>query len=57
MSKETKQKKKKKQPRVQKTGETWDSELTDLAVAVFDSEKQNREQRLKRKNGKENTIL
>ena len=33
---------------VQKTGELWNPELTDLAVAVFDSEKQNREQRLKR---------
>ena len=32
---------------VQKTRETWEPELTDLAVAVFDSEKQNREQRLK----------
>lgn len=31
---------------VQKTGELWGKELTDLAVAVFDSEKQNREQRL-----------
>ena len=32
---------------VQKTGELWGRELTDLAVAIFDSEKQNREQRLK----------
>ena len=32
---------------VQKTGELWDEKLTDMAVAVFDSEKQNREQRLK----------
>ena len=32
---------------VQKTGELWDEELTDMAVVVFDSEKQNREQRLK----------
>ena len=36
---------------VQKTGELWEPELTDLAVAVFESEEQNREQRLKeRKN-------
>ncbi len=35
---------------VQKTGELWDPELTDLAVAVFESEKQNREQRLKKRN-------
>ena len=28
---------------VQKTGELWDRELTDMAVAIFDSEKQNRE--------------
>lgn len=34
---------------IQKTGEAWDPELTDLAVALFDSEKQNREQRLNRK--------
>ncbi len=33
---------------VQKTGEIWGPELTDLAVAIFDSEKQNREQRLKK---------
>ena len=33
---------------VQSTGELWDKELTDLAVAVFDSEKQNREQRLRK---------
>ena len=32
---------------VQKTGEKWDPELTDLAVSVFDSEKQNREKRRK----------
>ena len=32
---------------VQKTGELWDPKLTDLAVAVFESEKPNREQRLK----------
>ena len=30
---------------VQNTGELWDKELTDLAVAVFDSEKQNRKKR------------
>ena len=33
---------------VQKTGELWDKELTDLAVAVFDSEK--RTERKGRKN-------
>ena len=33
---------------IQKTGEVWDPELTDLAVNVFESEKQNREQRRKR---------
>lgn len=32
---------------VQKTGELWDQKLTDLAVSVFDSEKQNREKRRK----------
>ena len=32
---------------VQSTGELWDRTLTDLAVAVFDSEKQNRKQRRK----------
>ena len=32
---------------VQKTGELRDPELTDLAEAVFETEKQNREQRLK----------
>lgn len=32
---------------VQSTGELWDRMLTDLAVAVFDSEKQNRIQRRK----------
>ncbi|MBE6908992.1 MAG: hypothetical protein E7474_05245 [Ruminococcaceae bacterium] len=36
----------------QKTGELWDQELTDLAVAVFESEKQNREQRLKKLNNR-----
>ena len=40
---------------VQKTGELWDPELTDLAVAVFDSEKQNREQRRKGRNKASNT--
>ncbi len=34
---------------VQKTGELWGSELTDLAVAVFGSEKENREQRMQRR--------
>ncbi|MCR5324083.1 MAG: hypothetical protein K6E85_12520 [Lachnospiraceae bacterium] len=33
---------------VQKTGELWGKELTDMAVAMFDTEKQNREQRLKK---------
>ena len=33
---------------VQKTEEMWEPELTDLAVNVFESEKQNREQRRKR---------
>ena len=37
---------------VQKTGELWESELTDLAVAVFESEKQNREQRLEELNNR-----
>ena len=40
---------------VQKTGEMWDRELTNLAVAVFDSEEQNREQRLKRRDCQEET--
>ena len=35
---------------VQKTGELWDKELTDLAVTLFDSEEKNREQRMKRQN-------
>ena len=35
---------------VQKTGELWGPELTDLAAAVFESEKQNREQRLNKQN-------
>ena len=39
---------------VQKTGEMWDSELTDLAVSVFDSEKENREQRMNLNGTKEN---
>ncbi len=34
---------------VQTTGELWGRELTDLAVAMFDSEKQNREQRRQRR--------
>ena len=38
---------------VQKTGEKWDPELTDLAVSVFDSEALNREQRLNKQNGKD----
>ena len=40
---------------VQSTGELWDKELTDLAVAVFDSEKSNREQRLNKQNSKDDT--
>ena len=35
---------------VQKTGELWDPELTDLAAAVFASEKQNREQSMEGRN-------
>ena len=35
---------------VQKTGELWGKELTDLAVMLFDSEEKNREQRMKRRN-------
>ncbi len=35
---------------VQRTGELWDKELTDLAVAVFDSEKQDRKKRLEELN-------
>ncbi len=38
---------------VQRTGELWDRELTDLAVAMFDSEKPNREHRLKRRNDRD----
>lgn len=34
---------------VQSTGELWGRELTDWAVAMFDSEKQNREQRKQRR--------
>ncbi len=34
---------------VQRTGELWGKELTDLAVEVFDSEKQNREKRRRRR--------
>ncbi len=37
--------------KVQSTGELWGRELTDLAVAMFDSEKQNRKQRMKRRDG------
>ena len=40
---------------VQKTGDMWDPELTDLAVAVFDPEKQNRELRLKKQKEQEDT--
>ena len=40
---------------VQRTGEQWSSELTDLAVAIFDSEKQNRGQRMKKQNSGEET--
>ena len=39
---------------VQRTGELWGRELTDLAVAMFDSEKQNREQRMNLNGAKEN---
>ena len=42
---------------VQKTGEMWESELTDLAVAIFESEKQNREQRMKKLNEQKDTNL
>lgn len=41
---------------VQSTGELWGRELTDLAVAVFDSEKQNRKQRQKRRNDRKKLI-
>ena len=37
---------------VQKTGELWNPELTDLAVAVFDSEKQNLKKRLEELNNR-----
>lgn len=40
---------------VQKTGEKWDPELTDLAVSVFDSEALNREQRRNKQNDKDDT--
>ena len=40
-----------------KTGEMWESELTDLAVAIFESEKQNREQRMKKLNEQKDTNL
>ncbi len=39
---------------VQSTGELWGRELTDLAVAMFDSEKQNRELRMNLNGTKEN---
>ena len=39
---------------VQSTGELWGRELTDLAVAMFDSEEQNREQRMNLNGAKEN---
>ena len=42
---------------VQKTGELWSRELTDLAVALFDSEQQNREQRLKKQNSQEDMSI
>ncbi len=42
---------------VQKTGELWDAELTDLAVSIFDSEKQNREKRLKKRDDREENRL
>ena len=35
---------------VQKTGELWSKELTDMAVVIFDSEEKNREQRKQRQN-------
>ena len=38
---------------VQKTGELWDKDLTDLAVAMFDTEEQNRKQRLKKREDRE----
>ena len=38
---------------VQKTGELWSKELTDLAVAMFDSEEKNREQRLQHQNNEQ----
>ena len=38
---------------VQRTGEPWSPELTDLAVTVFDSEKQNRAQRLEKRKDRE----
>jgi hypothetical protein len=40
--------------RVMKAGKTWPDELTDAAVELFESEKNNREQRRK-KRGKKNT--
>ena len=41
---------------IQKTGEAWGAELTDLAVAIFDSEKQNREQRGQRREKREERV-
>jgi hypothetical protein len=38
---------------IQKTGEMWGTELTDLAVETFDSEKQNRPQRNKKREERE----
>jgi hypothetical protein len=42
---------------IQKTREMWDPKLTDLAVAVFESEKQNCEQRMKKLNEQKDTNL
>ena len=38
--------------KIQSTGDLWDKKLTDLAVATFGSEKQNRAHRLKNAGGK-----
>lgn len=40
---------------VQKTGELWSPELTDLAVTVFEAEHQNRDQRQEKRKKKEDT--
>ncbi len=40
---------------IQKTGETWGSGLTDMAVSVFASEEKNLEQRLNKQNDREDT--